>query len=237
MHISFLVPVRQRSEDLVRLRDFVLPGILAADCECLTIHESTYCDPSLVESLCSVGARSFLVTQQNHRFHKTRLLNLLLARANGKYVIPFDSDLLPLFSINKLVRLVLTSPFLVLGGYRLMSGHLNLSECEPFGLALPASAPEDCSGAIYKQLARGESFLVCPAFQTQYLVDIGGWDERFIGWGCEDQDVLERYQNRTGFTPARSPKLLYLHYDHPPSQGWNDDELVQANRSYYYSCR
>lgn len=235
MHISFLVPVRQRSEDLVRLRDYVLPHILAADCECLTIHESAYCTPSLVESLSIAGARSFFVNQECDQFHKTRLLNLLLARVNGKYVIPFDSDLLPLFSIRKLVRLVISSPSLVLGGYRLMSGHLALDPCKPSALALPTSAPEDCTGAIYKQLARGESFLVCPAFQTNYLVDIGGWDERFIGWGCEDQDILERYQDRTGFTPARSSDLLYLHYDHPPSPGWNDDGLVQANRSYYYS--
>ena len=214
----------------------MLPEIIRADCELVIVEEESLCNPDVTQFLCDSGARCLLLTHSRPEFHKTLLLNQALIFSRGEYVIPYDADLLPLFSINELCRLVKGSPLLVIGGYRIMSGHNDPND-KSSGIALPRPAPEDCSGALYKQIAHGEKFMVCPAFKRQELLEIGGWDERFIGWGCEDQDVLERYCRSTKLVCARSRDLLYLHFDHLAQSGWNEPQLVSANRAAYYSFR
>ena len=115
-----------------------------------------------------------------------------------------------------------------------MSGH-DVHGVHCCNISVPKPAPEDCSGAVHKQLMQGERFMVCPAYNRLELLSIGGWDEKFVGWGCEDQDVLERYCKTTMRICARSRDLLYLHFDHCDQTGWNEPELVKANRDRYYS--
>lgn len=232
--ISFLLPVRNRVDDLLRIRKYLLPQLLQAECELILAEEAAFLNPKISELMGRSGVRCLSVDIERFEFHKTLLLNRALCESKGDFVIPLDVDLLPLFSIRKLCRLVATSPHLIIGGYRIMSGHDTY--CEKIStISLPKTAPEDCSGAVYKQLMRGERFMVCPAFRRLELLSIGGWDENFLGWGCEDQDVLERYCNSTMNVCARSRDLLYLHFDHAFQAGWNDPDLVKSNRDHYYS--
>lgn len=232
--ISFLLPARHRLDDVRRICKYLLPQITRAECELIFVEETEHSDQELSQLLAGHGAKCLRVDSDRKEFHKTRLLNHALSEARGDFVIPLDADLLPLFSITMLCSLVATSPQLIIGGYRVMSGH-DASGVKRPTISIPKAAPEDCSGAIYKQLMQGERFMVCPAYNRLDLLSIGGWDEEFVGWGCEDQDMLERYCISTTRICARSRDLLYLHFDHCDQTGWNEPELVKANRVRYYS--
>ncbi len=237
------MPARNRRSDLLRLARHFVGQALAVDCEVLVIVERQDMGDTPVDVLQRAGARLLIVEGGTGPFHKTRLLNAGLAAARGCHVVAYDSDLLPLFSLQTLCRLISTTPYLVLGGYRIMSGLEYTGEGEGrhpqsnSRLARPSSAPEDCAGALYKQLLAGERFMVCPVLRRDLMLHLAGWNEAYCGWGCEDQDVLERYLAASGLLPARLPDLLYLHFDHPAQTGWNDAELVQRNRAYYYRSR
>ena len=235
--ITFLIPVRRRDDDLLRLALYFLPQVLIAGCEVVVLYEETGVSPDVLTLVLDAGARIGLVSGSSEVFHKTRLLNAGLALACGEYVIAYDSDLLPLFELSVLCDLVVNSPALVLGGYRIMSGESVVAGRHASSLLLPSPAPEDCAGALYKQLMTGERFMVCPAFRREVLVSLAGWNESYCGWGCEDQDLLERYVTHSGILPARLADLLYLHFDHPTQSGWNETEYVQRNRAFYYGSR
>lgn len=232
--ISFLLPARHRVEDVRRICKYLLPQITRTECELIFVEETAFSDHELSELMARHGAKCLRVDSGRMEFHKTLLLNNALTAARGDFVIPLDADLLPLFSISTICSLVVASPQLIIGGYRIMSGH-DAHGVHNCNISVPKPAPEDCSGAVYKQLMQGERFMVCPAYNRLELLSIGGWDEKFVGWGCEDQDVLERYCKTTMRICARSRDLLYLHFDHCDQTGWNEPELVKANRDRYYS--
>lgn len=166
-------------------------------------------------------------------FHKVKLLNIGLQMARGKYVIPYDVDLLPLNgALDTTFRLAKNSPGVLVSGYRLMSPTPHYDENpEVWGYA-----PEDSQSAIRKQILNGERFGVCPAFLRTRLLDIGGWNEKFQGWGGEDQEIIERYC-ATGVELARFPGIAYVHLDHDVAEGWNDEQLTQRNRDLYHSLQ
>jgi hypothetical protein len=168
-------------------------------------------------------------------FHKTRALNLGIAIAQGNWIVPFDIDLIPIGqTLRQHWDMARSSPHLLITGYRLMHAQasLELSQLE-HAVAQSAIAPEDQPTALYKHLTRAERFGVVPFFQRQRLEQIGGWDEQFIGWGGEDQDLIERYHQ----TLCRCPDLVYLHLHHNPQPDWNEAQLTDQNRQHYYAKR
>lgn len=172
-------------------------------------------------------------------FHKTRALNLGLKQAQGTFVAAFDVDLLPWgATLERHCWLAQQSPYGLITGYRLMSATetLNLEALSSSSLEEFTLAPEDQPTALRKQLLKGERFGVMPLFRRDRLLAIQGWDETFVGWGAEDQDLIERY-----LTPetalCRCLELIYLHLQHGPAVDWNTPILTERNRAYYYSRR
>lgn len=166
----------------------------------------------------------------NGVFHKTKALNLGLSIAQGEFVAPFDVDLLPLGNtLLQHLQIAQLAPQLLVTGYRIMS-----KTEEPIDISACSIAPEDMPTALWKQLVNRERFGVVPYFNRDRLQKIGGWDEKFIGWGGEDQDIIERYL-QTGYHLCRCPELVYLHLPHPPNQLWTETSLIEQNRKYYYS--
>lgn len=169
-------------------------------------------------------------------FHKTKALNFGLSIATGNWIVPFDVDLIPVgTTLLHHWQIAQSARSLLITGYRLMHSAptLEINQIDA-AIAKATIAPEDMPTALYKHLTRGERFGVVPFFQRSVLEQIGGWDEQFIGWGGEDQDLIERYMS-TNYTLCRCPELVYLHLHHPPQPQWNDPELTQRNRQHYYA--
>ncbi len=172
-------------------------------------------------------------------FHKTQALNLGLARAQGNFVAAFDVDLIPVGkTLERHCWLAERSPHLLLTGYRLMAltETLDGSDARAIATCLAQSTlgPEDQPTALRKHLLQGERFGVMPLFERDRLLALGGWDETFLGWGAEDQDLIERYL-QAGLALSRCPELVYLHLHHGPAPDWNIADLTAQNRAYYYA--
>ncbi len=168
-------------------------------------------------------------------FHKTKALNLGLAIAQGEWIAPLDVDLIPLGStLQRHLDIARQAPHLLVTGYRLMSPHPTVELAAlPTAIEQSAIAPEDQPTALWKHLTQDEKFGVMPFFHRHRLQAIGGWDETFIGWGAEDQELIERYL-AAGMALCRCPELVYLHLFHDREAQWSEPILTQQNRHYYY---
>jgi hypothetical protein len=169
-------------------------------------------------------------------FHKTKALNLGLALARGEFVAPFDVDLIPVGdTLAHHLQMAALSPHLLMTGYRVMSNSETV-DVDNIQAVLEQTfiAPEDMPTAVWKHLIRRERFGVVPLFKRERLIEINGWDEAFVGWGAEDQDIMERYL-QDGYFLCRSPEIVYLHLFHEPNKQWAEAELVEENRNHYYA--
>lgn len=167
-------------------------------------------------------------------FHKTKALNTGLFLASGEFIAPFDVDLIPLNStLSQHLKIAQLSPLLLVTGYRVMLEGENI---DSQAINRTTIAPEDQPSALWKQLIHQERFGVVPFFQRDRLLEIGGWDEKFVGWGGEDQDIIERYLQDGRFL-SRCPELVYLHLPHPPNQLWTETVFTDRNRQHYYTTK
>lgn len=168
--------------------------------------------------------------------HKTKALNLGLHCAQGTYLTPLDVDLIPLgHTLIDHLHLASLSPQMLVTGYRLMAttATVDLDRLDE-ALATAIIAPEDQPSALRKHLIQGEKFGVLPYFQRQHLLEIHGWDEAYLGWGAEDQDLIERYLAHSHSYLLRSPQLVYLHLHHDADPHWREEAVIAANRRHYY---
>lgn len=166
-------------------------------------------------------------------FHKTRVLNTGLALARGNWIAPFDVDLIPIDNaLTRHFETASASPAILLTGYRLLSRRSQIEPEEIEKVAAKAHiASEDGKSALLKYLLTKQRFGHVPMLSAKSLKQISGWNESFIGWGAEDQELLERYIAATGKVFVRSPDFVYLHLYHRPARLWNEPELVAKNRT------
>jgi hypothetical protein len=55
----------------------------------------------------------------------------------------------------------------------------------------------------------------CVFVETHTFVDIGGYDERFYGWGCEDEDLAKRLDDhRVSIVPLLTEGIIAMHQYH-----------------------
>jgi glycosyltransferase involved in cell wall biosynthesis/spore maturation protein CgeB len=90
-------------------------------------------------------------------------------------------------------------------------------------LAAPASRPalDGLGGRTFGDSEGGALWLDAALYRS-----IGGYDERFRGWGCEDREICRRLE-RAGAAPSRLDECL-LHLDHPrPAES---DAAAHANQ-------
>lgn len=240
MELSLLIAYRNRPEHLrTFLRWFKRVESLTNQVQAVLVEsdEQSSLDKSQVETFTNL-VYHFDPCKGN--FHKTRLLNLALNGASGRYTIAYDIDLVPLdFEFKKHIEIADKSDDLLISGYRINSQAKEFQERD-FDLVwkymhVGNIADEDLEeGCLKSQFLYGERFGVLPFFKRKELLKLGGWDERFIGWGVEDQDMIGRYLGNRRFL-LKSPDLLYLHLDHGESEGWNDEKLTEKNVELYES--
>jgi hypothetical protein len=157
-----------------------------------------------------------------------------LSNARGKFIVPFDVDLIPIGNtIYKHLKIAELSPQLLITGYRVMTDTSSVDINNlPNIIENTLIAPEDKPTALWKHLLKDEKFGIVPFFIRERLIEIHAWDETFIAWGGEDQDIIERYLEDNIYL-CRSPQLVYLHLHHEENELWNEPELTEKNRLYY----
>lgn len=230
MSVTLLIAYRSRRNHLEELLRHLASDPPSVPIEIIVIEGSDVSSLDGFDWPPHIDARREFVSMDG-AFHKTRLLNRGLEMARGDYVIPYDVDLIPLQdSISVAYRIARKANNILVSGYRLMC-HKEIFEGDIDQLFV---ASEDNRTALKKQLVSGEQFGVCPLFLRERLVEVGGWDENFVGWGAEDQDIIERYCG-SEVCLARFAKICYVHLHHPPAEGWNEDQYVANNREIYYS--
>lgn len=231
MSVSLLIAYRNREHHLNELINYFSKIDFHHEIEIIVIEGSE--EPTLTMLPLLLPYLKITHVPMVGTFHKSLLLNLGLKEARHEYVIPYDVDLLPLNNaIDRSLKIAKACPEILVSGYRLMSD-------TPFykgNLDALDYAPEDSQSAVKKQIVKGERFGVCPIFKRKRLLDIGGWDEKFIGWGAEDQDIIERYCDNN-IEMARFTSVAYIHLHHDNAEGWNDANLTQKNRKHYSEKR
>ncbi|MDB9314562.1 glycosyltransferase family 2 protein [Spirulina sp. CS-785/01] len=242
--LSLLIPYRNRPQQLQTQMAWLQgqDNAFWENIEVILVNAELYSSPWLERVLKGVSFYYFHYPLTGV-FHKTKLLNLALNQATGEFVIPYDVDLIPLENtLEKHLEIAGKSLRLLISGYRLLSAerYLNPSGSNYLRKADISEqltiAPEDQPTALYKHLWQQERFGVVPFFHRQRLLEIGGWDEQFVGWGGEDQDIIERYL-ADGRYLCRSPELVYIHLHHPKTDQWSESEVIRQNRQYYYNKR
>lgn len=220
------------------LKDAIARSDVLADCKILILEGDAQPSTDIEHFLFKNVEHYFL--KMAGTFHKTALLNAGMHAATSDFIVPYDIDLVPTGEAleRHILLAISTEESSIVTGYRIMSSpDVRLSEFDILSAIDGASiAPEDQPSALKKQLTAGERFGVAPFFRTDIVRDIGGWDEQFIGWGAEDQDILERY-TAEGFTFVRSPEIVYLHLHHGMENLWSEEKYRTSNRASYYKKR
>jgi GT2 family glycosyltransferase len=73
-------------------------------------------------------------------------------------------------------------------------------------------------------------------FKRDDLLKIGGWDEEYLGWGAEDNDVSYR-AFRGGLRIVYAQDIKCFHIDHATSFERNREKCVSALRNLNLMCR
>ena len=172
-------------------------------------------------------------------FHKTALLNRAATLARGKFLMIYDVDWLPAEGVlAKHLDVAMASPACLVTGYRLQLPEMIGSDELPAASALlarmregdvDAICSEDDYGGFLSHVLLRNPFGIAPCFPRSVFKAIKGLDETFVGWGPEDEDVLER-ACREGLTLVRAPDLVYLHLPHEYETDWFNREVIDTNR-------
>lgn len=209
MKLSLIITYRQRQSHLItQIEWWKKPAnkYLSSICEVILVEVAQLPSGWIQEHIQDTKIR-YIHLPITGLFHKTRALNLGLQHAKGEWVVPFDVDLIPIGNtLEKHLEIAELSPRCLISGYRVMSavGRIDVNNI-PAVVEQTAIAPEDQPTALWKHLIRGERFGVVPFFGRERLLEIGGWDEGFVGWGGEDQDIIERYLDG-GYYLCRAPE-------------------------------
>lgn len=238
MKLSLIVAYRRREShlrtQLAWWKKQSRQGLLDS-CELVVVEADEKRSPWIEQEIDSPTIQ-YIHLPQSGVFHKTKALNLGLTLSKGQFVTPFDVDLIPIGNtLLQHLKMAGLTPYFLVTGYRVMSSSLSI-DIDNLAPEIEHSsiAPEDMQTALWKQLLHKERFGVVPLFNQSRLREIGGWDETFVGWGGEDQDIIERYLDGGRFL-CRSPELVYLHLSHEPNQQWAEAPLVEQNRKHYYA--
>lgn len=235
MRLSLLVAYRNRLDNLQTLINWL---------RAYGYHDSEKIDVILIEQssapeameICLSAGINYACIEDDGVFHKSKLLNFALNMSASEFVTPFDVDLVPMKgTLEEHLSLASLCRSSLIAGYRVMHSKSYLSESDvgKIDLSKCVIAPEDYPTALHKQISTHECFGVLPFFDREKLLSLGGWDERFCGWGAEDQDIIERYSNSAAL--LRSSNLVYVHLNHVDDPKWKEEPLINTNRKYYYS--
>ncbi|MBD3255154.1 MAG: glycosyltransferase [Candidatus Lokiarchaeota archaeon] len=204
----------------------------------------------------------FLHPEYNGPFWKTKTINYGIKRSFGNYITMIDADSLVncnflqeiqiFFNINKKktklchrVRFLtpITSRTVVAKSKNLTCKFINTAianRSSAFSLArerftgkekLLKDIPKDIRKYYFDGRALGNGYFSMP---KDVFMDVGGFDERFVGYGLEDLDFNRRVWNyiKSG-TLRPDPAHTVFHVYHKREADWHTEKLMENNRKVY----
>jgi predicted glycosyltransferase involved in capsule biosynthesis len=203
---------------------------------------SEFCNLIFIEDNLYPSAENFLngknivykyIRNSTDVFNKAKLINIGLKSITTKYFCVFDIDLISYNdSLLKHLAFAKTLAPNIVAGYRLNVPYKDYLSNNHNSKSI---SNENKPSAIKKYLLSSERFGINPIYETNLSKSINLFDENFNGWGCEDQDFLERYLTYNNSSLFQSYDLLYLHVKHKHESNWKNRDLIESNRKYYYS--
>jgi hypothetical protein len=234
MKLSLLVAYRRRAQHLeVTMEWFKKAVELNDQIEMIIVESDTI--PEIDPAIIKHTNIKYHFDHSDEVFNKSKLLNIALSMAKGEFLIPYDIDNIPIeISFSKYFYLMPFHTSFLFTAYRVMSPkrYIDFNKAQEELLYCELS-PED-KGKL-QQLTTSERFGIHPLFLKKTIEELGGWDENYIGWGAEDNDIIYRYLQHTGTMMMQSPDLIFLHLFHDKTSGWNEEFYTQKNLQYYYS--
>jgi hypothetical protein len=97
-------------------------------------------------------------------------------------------------------------------------------------LAAPGAAPDPArlTGRRFTSSQGGALWVDAALYHA-----VGGYDERFRGWGCEDREICRRLERAAGTLPRLDGCLLHLDHPRPDESG----EATRANAQLWARLR
>lgn len=235
MDLSLIVAYRNRPGHLHSLLNWFPEAVrrTAAALELIIVESSMA--PSLDQASLPPGMK-YHHEQAEGPFNKSRLLNYGLALAKGEFVTSLDVDLFPYdLSFKTHLALARLSEKILIAGYRMTTSWTAFSVHDLADVQRTAGVAREHvdKNFLQDQLQHQHRFGHTPVFLKKYMDALNGWDEHYVGWGAEDQDMIHRYLGDDRFLLI-SPDVVYLHLEHGSASDWNDNELTRKNREYLY---
>lgn len=238
-HLKVLLPWLARIRDEEGFTDF---EVILAEGEERPTAAATYAE--------QYDWVRYLHVEMPGRFHKSVLLNRAYEVSRGEFLIHLDADLLPARGVlARHLMLAAESPRCLMTGYRIQLpwmldaesalptseeiSHILTTDDTPFEKMI---CSEDDITTLCKYLLKGERFGVCPCFPRNAYEAVGLTHEGYLGWGGEDQDLIESICDQ-GLSMVRSYDLLYFHLPHEHESEWADPALLAENRKLFAARR
>jgi len=230
--LTFLIPFRADSEDRKRNLRWIVSYILKHADTTILIGEDKAGPSDVADALgpdLAARCRHLHLTGNDTPFtHKTHLINRMAEAADTPIVALHDTDIvvdpvqyaLARDSIRRGAALAFPYNglfFWVLGrevhrfGHTLSAAPLN-ALCPRFPL-------------MHRNSPGGGAF-----FDRATLLEAGGYNENFVSWGYEDDEIVERLR-RLGLRVERVPGPLY-HLEHArPENSTDQNPFIAANKA------
>ena len=182
--------------------------------------------------------RVITVTRNTGVFHKARALNIAIKKAKTRYICITDAD--QIFAPN----------FFDVVYNTLVSVPNSFVMCKTYGLwkdpidygVTPETVVEKYP--VLLEAAENTKELYgdgcCHATSTNWFVGTGGYEEQFIGWGCEDSDVAWRAHVTKLKLKNINGKTSMVHLPHPHNTAkaqYHSDDVKRRNKHLYWQRR
>jgi glycosyltransferase involved in cell wall biosynthesis len=153
-----------------------------------------------------------LKTKLGEKFERARLNNIGIRNAKTPYILTTDVDM---FFAPRFVETVIENLFPnTLVQSRTMYWKQQLVDKMYNGSINPFENIEDCKiGRIKKRTTAGG----CQCAHINQWIKVGGFDERYIGWGSEDYDLYLRMQKsgaKTVWLGESIESIMLFHQPH-----------------------